>query len=77
MAAERSSSAFRDKVPCVSFDWHPFFEPPACRAGMMDGVLGVAMAEAIVDKGQVMALAGQRVGPQLSAIRKFVKGFER
>jgi len=36
-------------------------EVPPCRAGVVDGVLGVAVAQVVLDQAQVMALVGQVV----------------
>jgi len=37
------------------------FEAPACCSGVMDGVLGVAVAEIVLDQAQIVALVGQVV----------------
>src|SRR3954447_26979476 len=36
-------------------------EAPACRTGVMDRVLGVAVAEVVLDEAQVVALVGEIV----------------
>ncbi len=36
-------------------------EAPACRAGVVDGMLRVAVAEVVLDQPQIMALVGEVV----------------